>query len=373
MKEYKSRANDPRRVTLTLAARTARRAALMLLMAVMALAAQTARAQEMITDTNGPLTLTNGGTYIVQGNVTITGSLIIKGCEVKIKFASDVSGISSLTVGGKVFIMDDGEKQGFLGFSGHLLVCNNFDAFNASPKEVGSIFENPLYTNGEVSELSGKTFTCIYDSRLVKATDEDIKVNDREDADFNWNDGEDDYYCFLAAGNDDVTLEWRGDLSVKAFDKDGNARFTVKDGSGGAVSVTYDYEADPNANAYLNGGNSGGASFTMPANDDVTVSVRAIPPVTYVDGDGVTKVCLDYTLLPPSNNDGFYGDSEKGSGWYVSNGATVNGITLSFEDDSDVHLILCDGTTTSISVSNGDFALSCSNLPSTGRAAARER
>lgn len=300
MKKYKSRANDPRRAMMTLAARTARRAAMMLLMAVMALSAQTAQAQaQEIRDTNGPLTLTNGGTYIVQGNVTITGSLIIKGCEVKIKFASDVSGISSLTVGGKVFILDDGEKQGFLGFSGHLLVCNNFDAFNASPKEVGSIFENPLYTNGEVSELSGKTFTCIYDSRLVKATDEDIKVNDREDADFNWNDGEDDYYCFLAAGNDDVTLEWRGDLSVNAFDKDGNARFTVKDGSGEAVIVTYDYEADPNANAYLNGGNSGGASFTMPANDDVTVSVRAIPPVTYVDGDGVTKVCLDYTLLPP--------------------------------------------------------------------------
>ena len=55
MKEYKSRANDPRRATMTLAARTARRATLTLLMAVMALAAQTAQAQEMITDTNGPL------------------------------------------------------------------------------------------------------------------------------------------------------------------------------------------------------------------------------------------------------------------------------------------------------------------------------
>ncbi len=363
MKEYKSRANDPRRATMTLAAWTARRAALMLLMAVMALAAQTAQAQEIktITDTNGDLMLTESGDYQVTGNVTITGDLIIKGCPVTIVFP----GISSsLTVGGKVIIQPDG--GGILVFSGRVLVCNNFDAFSASPKEVGSIIVNPRYdknnvsTDGEVSDLSGKTFTSIGDSRLVKATDEFIKVNDREDADFKWNDGGVDYYCFLAEVNDDVTLEWRGDLSVKAFDKDGNARFTVKDGSGEAVSVTYNYEADPNANAYLSGGNSGGASFTMPTNDDVTVSVRAIPPVTYVDGNGDTKVCLDYTLLPKEGNGPFYGGGEHGSGWYVSNGATVNGITLSFEYDSDVHLILCDGTTTSIS--NGDSPLSCGNL-----------
>jgi len=359
MKKYKSRANDPRRATMTLAARTARRATLTLLMAVMALAAQTARAQEIktITDTNGDLMLTESGDYQVTGNVTITGDLIIRGCAVTIIFP-DIS--SSLTVGGKVIIQPDG--GGTLVFSGRVLVCNNFDAFSASPKMVESIIENQSYdinnvsTDGEVSDLSGKTFTTIGDSRLLKATDGNIKVNGRT-ADFNWNDGEDDYYCFVAEGNDDVYLEWFGELWVEAFNKDGNARFTVKDGDGGAVIVTYDYEADSNEDE---GGHSGEASFTMPANDDVTVSVRVCVPVTYVDGDGDTKVCREYTVLPKEGNGPFYGGGEHGSGWYVSNGATVNGITLSFEDDSDVHLILCDGTTTSIS--NGDSPLSCGNL-----------
>ena len=321
-----------------------------------------------ITNTTGDLTLTAGGDYIVNGHVSITGNLNIYG-DVTIYF-DDTDGIlsSCLTVGGTVRVEnvgesgDDGFKAGALSFSGpHVAVYSNF---TASPKVVESIIDNDTpYTAGEVAVLSGKTFTAIKSgSGLVKFSDGDIRIKrpgdgnnfkTKDNADFKM--GSD--YCFVTYGNTKVELKWEHDLYVEAFDKMGDARFTVKDGSDGAVSVTYGYEGG-------NGNHNGGASFAMPASSDVTVSARACVPVTYIDGNGAAQVCRDYTLLPTDGDDLFYYKEQKnGSDWYVSMGVTVDedGYCLSFKEDIDVHLILCDGTATTVNV-NGDHALICGGL-----------
>ena len=83
-------------------------------------------------------------------------------------------------------------------------------------------------------------------------------------------------------------------------------------------------------------------SFTVPA-ADVTVTAVWRAPVPYIDADGNTQTCTDYTLVESSNDQNTYYYSPSGGGWYVVDG-DVTLVNLSFYDN-DAHLILKDGAT----------------------------
>ena len=159
-------------------------------------------------------------------------------------------------------------------------------------------------------------------------------------------------------GTDDVT-----EADVHGEWKPADARFIVTDCNGAPVSVAYTYGNDPN-NLDLDCGHKNG-SFIMPAKD-VDVCVKAYMPIPYVDENGDTRVLRDgYVLLPNPQveavHSSFYGEGEVSpvSEWYVGYGDVntqdFGGIT--FKENGDVKLILCDGADIQI---HGRIV--CSNL-----------
>ena len=92
-----------------------------------------------------------------------------------------------------------------------------------------------------------------------------------------------------------------------------------------------------------------GSTLTMPAYN-VTVSAIVLPPqVLYIDADGSTKYCSDYTVIDPSTI--AYGNKNS-EDWYVVRG-TVNMTELSF--GGPAHVILCDGASLTISGGEGQI------------------
>jgi uncharacterized repeat protein (TIGR02543 family) len=86
-------------------------------------------------------------------------------------------------------------------------------------------------------------------------------------------------------------------------------------------------------------------TVTIPAGSTGNRSYTAhwMEPVAYIDADGTSQTCADYTLIESSNDNQVYYHSAEGGSWYVVSGnVTVN--TIWFED-YDAHLILKDGAT----------------------------
>ena len=83
-------------------------------------------------------------------------------------------------------------------------------------------------------------------------------------------------------------------------------------------------------------------SFIMPAQDVTVAATVTMPPVTYIDADGIEQSCTYYTLLTSdddisnaTNNQGYLS-----GGWYVVDG---NIYCLNLRFSGDVHIILADG------------------------------
>ena len=83
-------------------------------------------------------------------------------------------------------------------------------------------------------------------------------------------------------------------------------------------------------------------SYSMPAQDVTVAATVTMPPVTYIDADGIEQSCTYYTLLTSdddisnaTNNQGYLP-----GGWYVVDGY-IDFPYLQFS--GDVHIILADG------------------------------
>ena len=79
--------------------------------------------------------------------------------------------------------------------------------------------------------------------------------------------------------------------------------------------------------------------------------------VFYIDADGVQRACFGATQITASGNYGSYSNAE---GWYYVSGNVTLNSTLNLRDQN-VHLILCDGATLSITPNSSDTALSFNN------------
>ena len=76
------------------------------------------------------------------------------------------------------------------------------------------------------------------------------------------------------------------------------------------------------------------------------------PAVPYVDGDGVGRLCTDFTVLTSSDGDVEYGEYG-GESWYVVTTDVTIGGQLYFRNYI-AHLILCDGATLTVTNASGD-------------------
>jgi hypothetical protein len=76
----------------------------------------------------------------------------------------------------------------------------------------------------------------------------------------------------------------------------------------------------------------------------MALTAGATAPIPYLDANGVTQICDDYTL--------YTGQTTLTSGWYVVNGTQVASERITFQFSSDkVHIILTDGS--HLDASNG--------------------
>ena len=110
----------------------------------------------------------------------------------------------------------------------------------------------------------------------------------------------------------------------------------VPDGKVPVVSVTYGNNND-NVNDIIDNGD-GTFSFVMP-NGTVTVTASdLIEKIPYIDADGNTAYCTNYTVLDNTM-------TTISAGWYVVNSDVTFSDDLSTNADDEVHIILCDGAT----------------------------
>ena len=111
-----------------------------------------------------------------------------------------------------------------------------------------------------------------------------------------------------------------------------------------------------------------GDQFTLTA--DATVSATwKIAPVSYIDADGTEKQCTSYTLLTGGKATELKGDNA----WYVVQGNVEYSGQLSFkatnlQASANAHIILADGATLTVTVSNGSAIYGESDLTFYGQA-----
>ncbi|MBP5249960.1 MAG: hypothetical protein J6Z46_08160, partial [Lachnospiraceae bacterium] len=137
-----------------------------------------------------------------------------------------------------------------------------------------------------------------------------------------WTDNTTQYY----ASGDTVTLTITPDTGYEF------GTITVTKASGGTVEVS---------------GTGNTCTFTMP-DDNVTVSATFTQPgVSYIDEDGKTQTCTEYTILTGNETNSL------AAGWYVVN----SNITRSggYGLDGDVNLILCDNASLEITGNGNGF------------------
>ena len=90
-----------------------------------------------------------------------------------------------------------------------------------------------------------------------------------------------------------------------------------------------------------------GATLTMPAYDVAVHFDQFLPIVAYLDGNGIEQQCSNYTPITDSSGDITLGATGTTRWYVVGSDATITGM-LEFIG-KNVHLILCDGKTLSIS------------------------
>ena len=115
----------------------------------------------------------------------------------------------------------------------------------------------------------------------------------------------------------------------------------------------------------VSAGTIDGDSLTMPA-ADVTVTATLAPPsswIPYVDANGDTQYCTEYTVLTNAAGNVAYGVSGAEAWYVVTNDVTISG-SLYFAGSA--HLILCDGATLTVTnasgiaiKANGNFTIYC--------------
>ena len=87
--------------------------------------------------------------------------------------------------------------------------------------------------------------------------------------------------------------------------------------------------------------------------------VPATGAIAYIDADGSTKYCAEYTLIESSNSQVILGSSQNDEKWYVASGnVTIDG-GLIIRDQS-AHIILCDGAAFTVNCSSYN-AVDCSH------------
>ena len=100
---------------------------------------------------------------------------------------------------------------------------------------------------------------------------------------------------------------------------------------------------------------NGNATFLMP-DANVSVSSENLPEIAYIDADGSTKYCTNFTVIQSSNSHVILGGGNNDEAWYVVGGEVTISGNLHFSDQSP-RLILMDGAT--LTVANSDDAISC--------------
>ena len=130
--------------------------------------------------------------------------------------------------------------------------------------------------------------------------------------------------------------------------------YTIEDGT---VSLT-----DPTRTNYFfcgwyeNPGFTGDSVSSFSAADlgDRTFYAKwtTLPPVPYIDENGVEQQCRAYTVITNAAGNVAYGERGAEAWYVVTNDVTISG-RLYFDDDY-AHLILCDGATLTVTNENGE-------------------
>ena len=150
--------------------------------------------------------------------------------------------------------------------------------------------------------------------------------------------------------SEDITLyaKWTANTYIVTFNGNGNT-----DGSMSDMNFTYDVEQNLTANAFTRTGYAF-AGWATSADGDVvytdqqsvsnltdtdggTVTLYAKWVVPYIDADGHTQTCNNFTVLTSETN-----ISNLSAGWYVVT-EDVNYSSYFICSSGDIHLILCDG------------------------------
>ena len=119
------------------------------------------------------------------------------------------------------------------------------------------------------------------------------------------------------------------------------------------------------------GFNNGSEILSGTITDKNKLNGKTLVPVTntvaYIDADGSTKICTDYTTITSSDGNQSLG-TDGGTHWYVVSGdVTINGkLTII---DRNIHLILSDGSSLTVVKANSVAFLSNGNLTIYGQSA----
>jgi len=108
---------------------------------------------------------------------------------------------------------------------------------------------------------------------------------------------------------------------------------------------------EPTMNVTIEQGSTGDRSYT---------ATWTLIPVTYIDADGNQQTCTDFTIIESSESHVGLGNDGQDE-WYVV-GGDVNINRQLFLRGSNCHLILCDGATMNINLTNNYDGLSCNKL-----------
>ena len=208
---------------------------------------------------------------------------------------------------------------------------------NANTAQGAIGFSSALTING-----GNVSASCAYLAGIVGDTDSILTINGG-----NVNASGDAGGIFT---DGDVTLGWTratDRIYVSSYNCDGT--ISIKSGQ-----------------AFSNGSEILSGVITDMSKLDGKTLVPATNAVAYIDADGSTKYCTEYTTITSSDGNQSLG-TDGGTHWYVVSGdVTING-RLKF-DDSNSHIIICDGTNLTINVSGKDALRSDDRITFYGQA-----
>ena len=236
--------------------------------------------------------------YIFNGTVK---NLIIDGASITGKnYVGGIMGysyqatVSNCLVLNTSITVTNGDKCGVYGFSGGSLILTN-NHYNNCTVTIG---ETTYTTNIGVGESWGRNDRDGVRSVYTLTLPEHVTVASAETVTI----GTTTYYASK------VTVTLKPDQG-----------FSLSDVTMNGTPATYNQDGTWN--------------FSMPAAD---ATVSATISVPYIDADGQEQQCTNYTLLSSGG--------QLDDGWYVVRGDITIDEGLNFEQ-SNIHLILCDGAT----------------------------